>query len=323
MSRVLGRGASHTDIEEFLARLRGSSPDTLNELEARIARVRENLNRAQVARNGGREIVESDSFSSEERMLLREVATREIRPEASLRSPDPRPGEIDFIGSEQDTAIQLQEEPGENAPAEAKERARRGFKEWFDDAQSCRESRPDDANRSLELRNTLEQMAITTGVTTVGTIAHVGISKIQWNHFGLDLMTSLISTGVSMSWMHNSDTLLVRWLKIFTWGHLRSDMDAEIYRISPWTDTRGVPMEEAVTERRDFNYSWNAKSSWVNPLMFGLLNGTECMLEREKGAAAAARFARGAFVFKTGVSVATSILYQRQRGNSVRAERTP
>lgn len=332
MSTVLGRSASSADVDAFAATLRAANPDSLAKLEARLAQLRADLHEAQIQRSGGRDLAESDSFSADERAILREVADRELQTADVLRAPDPHPGEIDFVGGASpgaepaplasDPIVDLKEESLEKAPAEVQERAKRSFKEWYKDASECRMNRPSGASRSMDIRNTMEQMAITAGVTTVGTVAHGGFSRVFTGHFGVDLMTSLISTGVSMMWMSNRDSLEVRWLKVFSWGHLRSNLDAAIYRINPWTDTQGIPMDQAVAERKDFNYTWNAYTSWTNPLMFMIFNGEECLLEKEKGAAAAARFAKGAFVFKTGVSLGTSIAYQWWRGKNVRSEST-
>src|SRR4051812_28381498 len=82
--------------DEFLARLRDPSDFRMSrireQLESRVARIRESLHEAQIERSGGKDVSESDAFTADERMVLREVASRELSIEASWGSQDPRAG---------------------------------------------------------------------------------------------------------------------------------------------------------------------------------------------------------------------------------------
>jgi hypothetical protein len=323
MSRVLGRSAEASDLPAFLESLRSASPRAASELEARIAGIRERS----LAESPD---AESDRFSAEERAVLREVAERELRVDPEWRGPGSPEGEIPFVGEstglaanrkafltpEDEAKLLAPEEPGETAPADVQAKARRGFKDWYDDAQDCLQSRPAEASRAAEWRYLAQQWIISGSITTGSYLIQSGFSHIEWSSLGVDLLMSMLSQGVGNKWMSSRDSLQVRWLKVLVWGHVRADIDAEVYRISPWTDTHGVPLDQAVDTRREFNYAWNARMSWLSPLMFTVLTGMECLLDQQQGPEAAARLARfrkGSFVFRTGVSMGNSLLYYKLR----------
>lgn len=322
MARLLGHEANGSSFDELMTRLQEPELQSVrSELETKIETLREQFHEAQVQRNGGEEVAESDSFSAEERTVLRQVAAQELKVDAGWHTPDPHPGEIDFAGEEAASTgeINAPETDGEKAPEAIQERARRGMKEWYKDSRTCIANRPTHKNRSIEIRNLIQQLSISAGLTTVGTFARAGFSHVDIPSFGVDLLVGLVSQGVGMTWMRNRDTFQVRWLKVFSWGNIRARLDAAFYRIDPWTDTHGVPMEEAVETRRNYNYEWSAATSWISPLMFTILNGMECLAEEDNGAAAAKRFANRAFLIKTGVSVGTSVAYFQFRSNVVQS----
>lgn len=333
MTWMMGRETSASDVEEFLNRYQGSKTPELSQLESRIAEIRADLHRAQVQRAGGNDVAESDSFTSEERFALREAAARELKIDARWRTADPHPGEIDFtlhppeggleasrsefLAPNEENAIAIEETPGEKAPEEIQERAKRGMREWYDDSQACLQNRPATASGTAEWKYLAQQWAISAATTATGYFFTTGLTRVQLPSFGMDLMISLISQSVGVKWMRSQDSFQVRWLKSFAWAHGKTVLDAEVYRYSPWTDTHGVPMDQAVTTRREFNYTWSAASSWVSPVMYTVLNGIDCLLDEQAAGGAAgavaraSRFKKGAFVFRTGVSAGSSILYYK------------
>jgi hypothetical protein len=333
MTWMLGHDAQPSDVDEFLNRYRDAKTPEASQLEARIADIRADLHRAQVQRAGGQEVAETDSFTAEERYALREAAARELKIDERWRSADPHPGEIEFtlgdrpaglqasreefLAPNDEEAIQVPETPGEKAPEEIKARAKRGMREWYDDSQACLQNRPASASASAEWKYLAQQWAISAGTTAAGYVFTTGLTRVQLPSFGMDMLMSLISQGVGMKWMGSADTFQVRWLKTFAWAHGKTVLDAEVYRYNPWTDTGGVPMDQAVTSRRDFNYAWNASTSWISPVMYTVLNGIDCLLDQEAAGGAAgavakaSRFKKGAFVFRSGVSVGSSVLYYK------------
>jgi hypothetical protein len=346
LARILGRPAMSTSsVDEAWAKLRRAEwASERAELDRKAAQAREALIEARAKRYGGRRSEDLSDLSPEEELFLRKYAEIHLNVSPKWRSPDPAAGEVEFVsesgaGSKSrflqsaraDSEIAMAEEEGSRAPKAFEDEAKGGLEKWADDlrdwsarSRSCMQNRDRDSARKAYFSNFLQQEAISASVTTVGTLARTGIAKWDWRAFSVDLMMSFISTGVSMGLMNDRDTMMVRWLKVFGWGFGRTYVDAYIYQITPWTDTHGVPMEEAVRERKEFNMAWNAKTSWTSPLMFRILNGIECLAELETAggtnAAAVARLAKlkkTQFAIKMGVSITNSIIYYRARSNAV------
>lgn len=329
MSETLGRAATAGDVDEFLITARRHAPEALAGLESRASRIERELQEIKAAR---RESVRPGNspavamLSADERAILREISHSEVHlvPNGgqSLRT-----SEKQFLngGLREEPALRIAETPAEQAPASIQARAKRGLREWRDDAQLCLNTMPTQSASSLQFRNIAEALAITTGVTTVGTVAQVGVAHIgdiDGGQFGIDLGMSLLSTLVAMKWVKHNDGFEVRWLKASTQSVARTPIDAELYRISPWTNTHGVPMEDAISERTHFNMTWTAKTSWISPLVGTILNGAECLVG-QSGTASAVKnaqwLARGGFVIKTGVSAGNSIFYYKVRASSLKS----
>jgi hypothetical protein len=351
MGRYLGRAASASDVDEFLRGIREAGPayaHVRQDLEIQIGRLREELQRARVARNGGRKTTESDQFTTEEQLVLREAAKHEFSLSGDALPPDPRAGNIRFAESERlgleasredllnpkaiiedEGVLRIKAEPLDEAPVAIREEARKGFKDWASDAQTCLENRPDKVTKAKDKRDLLQQLAINAGVNTGAYLLTSGISHFDVGSFSVDMLISMLSTSVSMSWMSSADSFRVRWLKVYSWGRIRTRLDAEIYQVLPWTNTHGAPMTEAAREREQFNRSWSVQTSIINPVMFTILNGAECMIEQsagaksgaKAGAAAARKFAKRAAIVKFGVGAGMSYLYYNVRSNYLNSKK--
>lgn len=337
MGRFLGRRASSADVDEFLRGIREAGPGyshVRQDLEFRIGRMREGLQRARIARNGGRKLSESSRLAPEEQLVLREAAKQEFSLNEVASTGEAQPGKIRFAESERagleadreeflnplaegDEALRIKAEPLEKAPEFVQRETRRGLKEWASDAQACLENRPAQIAKAAEKRDLLQQLSITAAVNTGAYLFTTGVSHFDPGSFSVDMLISMLSTTVSMSWMKSADSFRVRWLKVYSWGRLRTRLDAELYQVIPWTNTHGVPMADAVREREEFNRSWSAQTSIINPIMFTVLSGAECLIGERSGVGAAKSFARGAFAVKFGVGVGMSFLYYKVRANNL------
>lgn len=344
LSRILGHApGSSSSVDEALALMNdGQLRDVQKTLEERIGRVREKFQEARQQRNGGKEVPETQEMGPEERLILREVAGRELKIqqiwEAELgRGEFATQSEAGGLTSSrqrflsatsEDHALGVPEEVAENASVDLQEAGSNRLKKWAqdltnwsDESRTCMSNRNKGEAFKAWVRNFGEQVLISTSVTTVGSLARFGFAKLDLRAFSLDIMMGFISTGVSMGLMNDHDSMLVRWIKVLGWGVGRSNVDAWVYEITPWTDTHGFPMAEAVRERKEFNIAWNVKTSWVSPTMFRVLNGIECVASA-RGVSNLAAIRKLNFAVKTSVSTVNSYLYYGARTSSVISSRT-
>ena len=163
----------------------------------------------------------------------------------------------------------------------------------------------------------MQQLGISAAVTTIGSFARTGYAQIDMGSFALDLMMSMISTGVSMQWMRANDFFEVRWVKVHTWGYGKSMLDAVLYRYSPMTQANaGDAIEEATRRRFEFNMAWTTETTWTSPVVFTILNGTECMLGEQYGIEAGNAFGKRMFWGKLAAGLGNSIIYFHLRKDS-------
>jgi hypothetical protein len=334
---------SLNSVEETISLLR-AHPAAMSELEARVERARTMLEEAREFRNGGKKVSESVEFSPEERFVLRGYAERELRLAESAGASDSAPMTIRFAEQRADSVaaarerfvrransaggepeVPVAETPGELAPAELRETARYGLKQWREDvlnwkeAGQCLRTRSAADSSRARIKDFAEQAAISGAVTTFGTVVHTGIAKFKPTRYFVDMFMSLVSTGVTMAMKQDGDTMFIRWVKVIAWGDKRTDIDAAVYQAWNPDHLADEVLRRTVEERREFNYSWNEKTSFTSPFMFRFLNGIECLAEAKLKGAEGARKAllkldAGHFALKTSVSIGNSVAYYYARG---------
>jgi hypothetical protein len=342
LESVLGRFLVHeTEAGSRVIRPLLENPSAKVEIERRIQRIEESLLEARRSRYGknskqGKAITE---ISADERTILNEVAQREFALQ-SEHLPESGSGEIHFVEKTKDGSlsgtqeefltrqvpegeIAVTETPAENAPLEIQARGKRNLVEWYKESQACIARRPKHQNKTIEVRNLLQQMGISATMTTLGTFARAGYAHIDLRNFALDMIMSLLSTGVSMSWMKASDLMEVRWVKVYSWGYGKTMLDAAIYRYSPVAHSQGISADEAAQRRFEFNMAWTTQTSWTSPLIYTILNGTECMISEEHGFQVGNNFGKRMFWGKMAMGLTNSLIYFQLRENLIEISPLP
>lgn len=263
-----------------------------------------------------------------DRLLLEELASRELRINPELIRAGGRPGEIEFVrpgsGSPYGAAKRklFAEAPADSFEFASRESASAPrhadveksvldrVSDFFKEMRECVRATPPEVARKNQLRYMFTNLGISEAMTVGGYVVGAGSREVDWKNLPSDMIVAGFSSFVGSRMVMGQGTFLVRWLRMAGFGTGRSGVDAVIYYVTPFKDTHGRPVSEATLDRLEYNLSWNLGTSVIPVSMYALLSGLECIYPggRMVAASTAIRLAQ---------SAATSVVYFTLRNRLV------
>jgi hypothetical protein len=292
MREVLGlRRGAEPELESFLLRLHESTPAmriARSDLEAALQNSKELLEEYRAGRAPERLALGDEApLTSDEVEFLSELAAREFRLNprwSAVASRDPEPGSIEFVPRARSTSsvrerFLLGESKDTLRPSVLEElRGARRAKGFLSKMAECVRNRPPSQAKRDRIRYMLTQMGISGIQTTIGFVTASCSKVIDWKNLSSDLLTSVISSGISSQIMTGKATrFLVRMMRVTTYNQARAAVDGVYYYFTPLKDTYGQPVAEATRERYLFNAAWGASSPLINVSVYNLVTGLECI----------------------------------------------
>lgn len=235
---------------------------------------------------------ESRPLEIDESLLLRSMASRELRfnPEWSLDAAERGP--IPFFESETRRGLRAAEAEfragGEHDPAferiEPLTRrqaisARRKLENYLERMRGCRAGLGPEQMQLSKLKYTLRQLAVDE-VMLLGGAAIVGAGSgvVEWKNLPSDLLFEAISSVAGSRLALMPGPLHIRWIRLGgAFGIAQSTTDAVIYYLSPLKETHGRSDADATIARFKYNASFEAASAPIHIALSELFLGLDCL----------------------------------------------